>query len=204
MVLAGNNLFGNNNFFKSSAEDSQTMVWNGQRWIAGDFGLVSKKLSYGTNANDASIGTVAWLNLAGPGSAFVYPLAAAGATTDYSVKLIIGGSIVGDNLARGISIPVASWQDFTYGNSQELWGNFIDPTIVNNANFGVAFSGYGPGAGSAISNYVTFTNFNFNIPANAVITGVSLDIKLYGLPTPTIGIAYEDPVYLTVHYIGVD
>jgi hypothetical protein len=58
---------------------------------------------------------------------------------DSTVKLVIGGSVVGTN-----KNSITKWSTteafFTYGGAADLWGNTITPTDVNSSNFGVVLS----------------------------------------------------------------
>jgi len=64
-----------------------------------------------------------------------------GVITDQTVKLIVGGTITGQNKASG-----SNWSGTdtytTYGASNDLWNTTptLTPAAVNNSNFGVAFS----------------------------------------------------------------
>ena len=64
-----------------------------------------------------------------------------GVITDQTVKLIVGGTITGQNKASG-----SNWSGSdtytTYGSSNDLWSTtpILTPAAVNNSNFGVAFS----------------------------------------------------------------
>lgn len=204
MVLTGLNLFGDNNFFSDSPDDNQILIWDGQRWLAGNnIGLQSQTKSAASEVNDATIGTVAWVNLAGPGLPIQNPLVnVGGEITDNSVRLVIGGSIAGSDLARGISLPVDTWQAITYGNSQEMWGNFIDAAIVNNANFGLVLGLKGVGGGAAIGNYVKYTNFGFDIPTDAIVVGIAFDVLLLESTQGATLAGSECIETMTVFYIG--
>lgn len=58
---------------------------------------------------------------------------------DNTVKLVIGGSVVGTNKKLA-----AKWTNtdafFTYGSSSDLWGNTITASDVNSSNFGVVLN----------------------------------------------------------------
>lgn len=58
---------------------------------------------------------------------------------DATVKLVIGGSIVGTN-----KNSATRWSTteafFTYGSSSDLWGNTITQSDVNSSNFGVVLN----------------------------------------------------------------
>lgn len=61
-------------------------------------------------------------------------------TYDYSVELIKGGVISGNNYADTVTLWPANSQDAyaTYGGSSDLWGLTWTPADINSSNFGVA------------------------------------------------------------------
>jgi hypothetical protein len=58
---------------------------------------------------------------------------------DATVKLVIGGSVVGTNKNSATRWPTAE-AFFTYGSSSDLWGNTITQSDVNSSNFGVVLN----------------------------------------------------------------
>lgn len=58
---------------------------------------------------------------------------------DYRVRLVKGGSIIGDNKASA-SGWTGTLTTATYGSSSDLWGTTWTPTDINSGNFGFAFS----------------------------------------------------------------
>jgi hypothetical protein len=62
-----------------------------------------------------------------------------GRVSDSSVKLIVGGSIVGTEHAAAGAWTSAD-QTITYGGDGDLWGQTLTPAIVNASNFGAALS----------------------------------------------------------------
>lgn len=59
--------------------------------------------------------------------------------TDYSVRIIKGGSISGSNLAGSGSWPSSDAYS-VYGGASALWGLTWSPTDINSSNFGIAVS----------------------------------------------------------------
>lgn len=62
-----------------------------------------------------------------------------GDVLDYSMKLIKGGTISGDNKATGASLPL-DYAFQTYGGSSDLWGITLTKDDIEASNFGVAIS----------------------------------------------------------------
>jgi type IX secretion system substrate protein len=60
-------------------------------------------------------------------------------SNDNIVKLIVGGSIVGTNMASATNWG-NSEETFTYGGPTNLWGNTLTLAQVQASNFGIAFS----------------------------------------------------------------
>lgn len=58
---------------------------------------------------------------------------------DNDIKLVKGGSPVGDNKANGSSWTTTDTYD-SYGDTTDMWGSTWSPTEINSSNFGVAFS----------------------------------------------------------------
>lgn len=81
------------------------------------------------------------------------------AATDHSVKLVVGGTIVGNNLAVGSALAVGSPAVRAYGGPAEMWGltaATLDPAAVNAPDFGLVWSGKSPGAGGGGSSNTGF------------------------------------------------
>ena len=60
------------------------------------------------------------------------------APDDYVAKLVIGGSVVGNNLASGTQLSNGQ-TSITYGGATELWGTSPTYSDINNSNFGFVF-----------------------------------------------------------------
>ena len=71
--------------------------------------------------------------------------------SDYSVRLIRNGSVVGNNKASA-----AHWTGsesyHTYGSSSDIWGTAWTPADINASNFGIAFSANIAGLAMLIPN----------------------------------------------------
>lgn len=59
------------------------------------------------------------------------------APTFYSVKLLVGGSVVGDEQAASEALT-GSYADYTFGGATDLWGATPGESDVENSGFGVA------------------------------------------------------------------
>lgn len=93
-----------------------------------------------------------------------------------NAKLIVGGAIVGTNIAAaGIAANTAT----TIGGAANTWGNTLTGADVSSDEFGVAISytGYNAGGGgTAIGStyYLVAKGFSLGLPAWAVIQGVEV------------------------------
>lgn len=133
----------------------------------------------GTVANNTSVGTVAWNNPtnAQGNQTTIYSyvdLLNAGAV-EFSIKLIKGGVISGNDKSTGATIPTTQ-TSVNYGGASDLWGLTFLFSDINASNFGVAFAAQEPLA-PTISNYLAATNFGFSIPSNGTITGITCSIN---------------------------
>jgi hypothetical protein len=121
----------------------------------------------GSEANNSSIGVTAWSRL----NDALYPLVPVkdANATDTSVRLLVGGVVVGDNKAQGVDLGTGGPGIVTtYGGSTDLWGQTITSGEVNSSDFGVVFSC----TGSTVSQYLELSSFGFSIPEGANIDGV--------------------------------
>lgn len=125
----------------------------------------------GTLVNDATIGTVSWTI---PSFANLARAALSDQdATDTSVRLVVGGTIVGDNKATNTDLGLGGTSVvINYGGETDLWGLSISAGDVNSSNFGFVFSA--TGNGSTVSQYLKFTNFSLGVPTNATIKGVKI------------------------------
>jgi hypothetical protein len=135
--------------------------------------------SPGTVVSDNSVGTIAWTT---PENA----KSGDGATASYSpgsmsdpklgvVKLVVGGSVSGNNKGEGSYI---NWTEKDFGSSSDLWGNTLSVSDVNSSNFGVVLQGIDDLMGYGDSEYLKATNFGFSVPSNSTIDGIIVRVTL--------------------------
>jgi hypothetical protein len=122
-----------------------------------------------------------------------------------TLKLVKGGSIVGDNNAGDTSIGTSDTDTYlSFGGSDDLWGNILTPSDVNSSNFGVAVSFTGdnssPGAGNYVSEYLKVTDFGISVPSEATINGVEVEIDCYDNYTGFGNQAKVDHIRIKVYY----
>ena len=65
-----------------------------------------------------------------------------GATTDSEVRLIVSGSLLGDNKAETSTFWPVSAAYATYGGPRSTWGLGLTPAQVNASSFGVGVSAF--------------------------------------------------------------
>lgn len=112
---------------------------------------------------------------------------------DLGAKLVIGGSITGDNKAVGTDIPSADTY-LSYGSSSDLWGTTPTAAQVNGSDFGLAFAVTSTGGSG--SNWLLATNFGFTIPDGSTIDGIIAEVECKDPDNQT----NVDHVRITVHY----
>jgi len=59
--------------------------------------------------------------------------------SDDIAKLVVGGSVVGDNKSLGTNFGYPDHYR-SYGSSSDVWGNSLTPDIINSSDFGFAVS----------------------------------------------------------------
>jgi hypothetical protein len=156
--------------------------------------------SPGTMADDDAIGTVAWNN---PDNAKASDsncaLAVGTLHYEYSIRLVVGGSIVGDEKSNDAKLPVGSGNKayISYGGSSDKWGLTPTPTEINGSDFGVVFATSNQEQ-STISHYLEATNFGFSIPSDATIDGILVEVEQYY--ETTFGSDRVDHIRITVYY----
>jgi alpha-tubulin suppressor-like RCC1 family protein len=137
-----------------------------------------------TCINDSSIGTISWSNPSNAGGGNqstnyanlnfgIYPNNMA----DSSCKLLVAGSITGNDKAIGTSLNTSgNATTLSYSATPSAWGvSSISPSTINLSNFGVAW-GIKDQSPLVNSNYLTASNFGFNIPSNATINNISIAV----------------------------
>lgn len=180
--------------------------------------------SSGTVASDDSFGTATWAyennvkvednNTAESSQLY----SQSGTEVDgYISKLVIDGSVAGDNL--GEEAPISYSLGYkTLGGASQLWGNSLDATKINSSNFGFAISYIGDLLyGPYYTEYLKTSNYGFDIPSGATVEGVEVMVKHfqeiveYGAypkvdhiqirvyytesTTPTVGVKYPLPAF---------
>ncbi len=116
------------------------------------------------------------------------------APVDYSVRIVKGGVITGDDLATFSKLPGlkflpfsrkykwkqerASEIDIHYGGSTSLWGETWTPKDINDAGFGFVYSVFGPDY-DKLSHYLKASNFGFSIPEEATIDGIEAIVTCF-------------------------
>ncbi len=148
-----------------------------QQYVAGPF-------SPGTMVNDNSAGDFTWSN---PNNAkvsdntyvlkMVYSMEGIG-VYDESVKIVKSNGLIGLINKAIVDIWPQSDTNFIYGGEEDLWGEEWTAEEINDSNFGVVLQAELITEGtSAITNYLKATDFNFNIPTNANINGIIVNIE---------------------------
>jgi hypothetical protein len=96
-----------------------------------------------------------------------------------------------------------------YGGTNDLWNTTWVPNDINGINFGINYNvktgGAAPNPGEIHYSWMLYChNFNFNIPSNAVITGIKVGIKKGIMPYLSGRVNYNNPVIdnvkITIYY----
>jgi hypothetical protein len=100
------------------------------------------------------------------------------------VKLVVGGSVVGNNMVSGASYFGTSTTALIYEGSPSAWGVTVTPDDINNANFGVVYQAiFGAASGSATANVDSiFMYITYRLPAGHSDLPTT---DFYGRPRPT-------------------
>lgn len=102
-------------------------------------------------------------------------------TTNQATTLALGG--------------VANPGYTTYGGNGELWGESWSASDINSGNFGLAIK-----YGDADISYLKATSFNFNIPTQAIITGIKAEVEHWSYYDYDHYQVAVDHVRLTIYY----
>lgn len=136
-----------------------------------------------SNSFERSDGDKAWSNL---GNVFssddTYAQSGAAGNTSWTVtdvRLVVSGvpspQPVGDNLADNATVPSSdSYQ--SYGGPNELWGDEVSITQINQQFFGVQIQ-YTEGIGGGTTNTLVATQFGFNIDSEADVVGIKAEFE---------------------------
>lgn len=103
-----------------------------------------------------------------------------GATVDNVVKLVVGGSVTGTNLADAVTLWPASVGGYTsYGGASNLWGTGgITVAQANDAsNFGVVFSATVASGETASIDHIRMTVY-YSVASNADPQTYRIDLKV--------------------------
>lgn len=122
-----------------------------------------------------------------------------GYVTDYSVKLVSGGTFgihptIGNDRAANSPI-VDGLQILTYGGPTDTWGHTWTPTEINSPRFGNAFA-VDETVWDGPSNYFLTYDYHFDIPSTATITGIQVDITYDN----EWDVQFIDEVVITVYF----
>lgn len=158
----------------------------------------------GANANDNG-GAYAWTSasniLTDNGSYALYQLLGDQvAMFDNTAKLIkADGTYATENKVLA-GDWAASWIVYDYGGDGSLWGETWAPADINDSDFGFALSGCM--FGYDCSQTLKATNFGFNIPTSATITGIKVQAEKYGYvkSSPASSAGRVDYIKITVYY----
>lgn len=123
-----------------------------------------------------------------------------GMFSDTVAKLIkANGDYATENKAIYTPWP-ASWSEVIYGDETSLWGETWTPADINDPDFGFGISCNDGNENT--SNVLRASNFGFNIPLTATITGIKVGVDKYNYVTtkPTNSIARIDFIRITVYY----
>lgn len=110
---------------------------------------------------------------------------------DATVKLLKGGSVVGDNKADAVTKWPSSDADKAYGGSADLWGTTITPAEVNASDFGAVVSATVAG-GTARIDQMRMTVF-FSLPAATDTPSYLAAMRIDGARTTTTPWIYALP-----------
>jgi hypothetical protein len=75
---------------------------------------------------------------------------------DHEVKLVKGGSVVGDNHASGTNWSLTEAY-YGYGGATDLWGTTFTPAEINNSGFGMVLSVENVGGGGPAVDHIRIT-----------------------------------------------
>lgn len=87
---------------------------------------------------------------------------------DYIVKLVVDGSITGDNKATATDWPTSDAYE-NHGGSGDVWGATLDADKVNSDNFGVVIAvGFTDTTQSALIDHIRMTVY-YSTPDNIIV-----------------------------------
>ncbi|KKP32805.1 MAG: hypothetical protein A2312_04460 [Candidatus Staskawiczbacteria bacterium RIFOXYB2_FULL_32_9] len=132
-----------------------------------------------------------------------------GSAYDKYVKIIKSDGSLGltdkaDGTAWGSSLAYTPPSAGYYGGDSDLWGETWTASDINDSDFGIAIAVYG--GGHPTDNYITYyikaANFGFNIPTEATINGIKVEVKKKYLEACGSGLSCAgiDYISITVYY----
>lgn len=147
-------------------------------------------------ANDATVGTIDWLNPThaetdDSSTDTTCAVRGSGGTTDNSARLFIGGVVAGNDLKTGASLGGGTSR--TYGGATELWGLTPSVAQINATDFGFGWSITG---NLGVGKYLYVSTFGFAIPAGATINGIEVSVDY----TDPAGTVLLDSISIKVYY----
>lgn len=156
----------------------------------------------GTGADDATIGTYTWSNpsyITDANDANYAIATMYRGISDYSVKLLKGGAVSGDNKSTGTALP-STEATIDYGTTSDLWGVALTPADVNDSTFGVSYAAQDtPPIPPVQTHYLFATNFGFAIPVGETVLGVEARIKRKAVSGAN---AYVNDIWMRITYTG--
>ncbi len=169
--------------------------------------MASVTMSPGAAVDDDSVGTKAW-TVGDPDNAKVsddvYAKAVAierfVSAADAEVKLVKSDGSIGIENKAKTGVWPSSDEYFSYGASDDLWSETWSASDINDSDFGVVLSVWEDGNAYTKTHYLKVTNFGFDIPSNATVTGIAVEIEKHqesplGWTTP-----YVDHIQVIVYY----
>jgi hypothetical protein len=118
--------------------------------------------------------------------------------SDYEIKLIKADSTYSSqNKALATPLGLVANPGYTsYGGSGQLWGETWSYTDINSDNFGLVLKYRGDND----TDYLKATDFNFNIPNGAVVTGILAEVEPWVEWLVDEYRVHIDHVRLTIYY----
>lgn len=191
-------------------EPPNTTYWN---LMSSD--TLSKEIDFaGTAATDNAVGTRDWTDpnnikteadfAIGEVGEDAAPLEGNETVQFENIKIIDEDGTIGSENKGGATQLIESTQkSHYYGGIGDLWSRAWTVADINNANFGIAINTLGGNFDSNLRTYyLKATNFGFEIPSNAIISGIRAEINTSGIYLKT-GTTYAVKVYyikLTIFY----
>lgn len=134
-------------------------------------------LTCGLGEDVADVGTLAWstpTNIQADDANYASQAPLLAAPVDEVVKLVIDGSVTGNNLSSGTAW-LSSEGYVGFGGTSNLWGTSSTVTQVNASNFGVVIQ---VSAGAYFyTHYLKATTFGASVPDGSTILGIEAQFK---------------------------